>query len=462
MQRLTRRPLGAHPLLLIGLVLSLIALAACQPIRDPAVIAAEATAMTAGEPAVTPAEPSEPAGIGPAMATIAAESLRVRALPTDDAEVVAGVKQGETYKVIGISSDGAWIQIEIDRSPDGKGWVSAGFVTLEGDITNIATVDVDTAAMTPAATEAPATEATAEPTEEATAEPTAAATEEPVMEATAEPTEEPTAEPTEEATAEPTEEATPEATEEPVTEATPEPTEEAMTEPATADILTLTAADENFSILVSALQAAGLADTLAAGSDLGDVTFFAPTNAAFEAMGQETLDTLLADPAGALSQVLLYHIIPSKVMSADLTDGLEMTTLQGNSVRFAVFDGGMMINGSNIITGDIPATNGVLYVIDALLLPPDKTPEATPEPTAEPVAEATPSALGTVTINSDLPLRVRSEPTTEVDNKIGNVFNGETYTVLEVSEDGAWVRIDVPELGVTDGGWISTEFVTFN
>ena len=279
MQRMTRRPLGAHPLLLIGFVLSLMALAACQPVRDPAVIAAEATAMAGGQTAAAPADESTP-GIGPAMATIAAQSLRVRALPSDDAEVVAGVKQGETYKVIGISSDGAWIQIEIEAAPEGTGWVSAGFVTLEGDITNIATVDVDMAAMTPTAepteaamaeptaapteeammepTEAPteeamaeptaeATRATPEPTEEAMAEPTAAPTEEAMMEPTEAPTEETMAEPTAEATSE----ATPEPTEEAMAEPTAAPTEEAMTEAATDDIMTLLAADENFSDLVS-------------------------------------------------------------------------------------------------------------------------------------------------------------------------------------------------------------------
>ena len=472
MQLLTRRPLGAHPLLLIGLVLSLLALAACQPIRDPAVIAAQATAMAGGAPASAPAAPDvaqEPSGIGPAMATISATSLRVRAVPSDTAEVVAGAKQGETYKVIGISSDGSWIQIEIDRAPDGTGWVSASFVTLEGDITNIATVEVDAAmlaaaeaataepavAPTKAPAEEPTVEATAVPAEEPAATPTEEAVEEPTAEATPEPTAEATPEPTEE----PVAEATPEPTEEPVAEATQTPAEEAPAEAATSDIMTLVANDSNFSTLASALQAAGLTDALTQGSKLGDVTLFAPTNAAFEAMGQAAIDALMADPTGALAQVLLEHVIPGKVVAADLSDGLQMTTLHGSMVRFAVFKGGMMINGSNILGADVPASNGVIHIIDALLLPPNEVPvEATPEPTAE----ATPAAMGTITINSDLPLRVRSEPTTEVENKIGNVFDGETYTVLEVSTDGAWVRIDVPQLGVENGGWISTEFVVFN
>ena len=469
MQLTIRRPLGTHPLLLVGLVVSLLALAACQPIRDPAVIAAEATAAASG--AAAPAEEA-PLGVPPAMATISASSLRVRALPTDDSEVVAGVKQGESYKVIGISADGAWIQIEIDKSPTGTGWVSASFVTLEGDITNIATVDAAEATEEPVA-EATA-EATEEPTAEATEEPaaeaTAEATEEPAAEATPEATEEPVAEATPEATEEPAAEATPEATEEPAAEATPEATEEAMAE-ATDDIVGMLASDESFSILVSALQAAGLADDLAAGGSAGDVTIFAPTNAAFEALGQEAVDALLADPTGALAQVLLYHVVPGQVLTKDLSDGLELATLHGATVRFAVLDTGTMINGANIVIADVPATNGVIHVIDALILPPDEAPaaEATPAATEEPAAEATPAPteepagdLGTVTINSDLPLRVRSEPTAEVDNKVGNVFDGETYTVLEVSADGAWVRIDVPQLGLENGGWVAAEYVVFN
>ena len=469
MQLTIRRPLGTHPLLLVGLVVSLLALAACQPIRDPAVIAAEATAAASG--AAAPAEEA-PLGVPPAMATISASSLRVRALPTDDSEVVAGVKQGESYKVIGISADGAWIQIEIDKSPTGTGWVSASFVTLEGDITNIATVDAAEATEEPVA-EATA-EATEEPTAEATEEPaaeaTAEATEEPAAEATPEATEEPVAEATPEATEEPAAEATPEATEEPAAEATPEATEEAMAE-ATDDIVGMLASDESFSILVSALQAAGLADDLAAGGSAGEVTIFAPTNAAFEALGQEAVDALLADPTGALAQVLLYHVVPGQVLTKDLSDGLELATLHGATVRFAVLDTGTMINGANIVIADVPATNGVIHVIDALILPPDEAPaaEATPAATEEPAAEATPAPteepagdLGTVTINSDLPLRVRSEPTAEVDNKVGNVFDGETYTVLEVSADGAWVRIDVPQLGLENGGWVAAEYVVFN
>lgn len=287
-RQITRGLVGA------GLLAGLLALSACQPIPDPRL---QETAPAATAPAMQ--EGAIP-GVGPAMATISARSLRVRSGPSEEAVVVAGARENETYPVLGISSDGAWVLIEIDRSPTGQGWVAASFVTLEGDITNIASIDVEGLEFerenaTPAPTQAPVAEATPVPTAEPTEEPVAEATPEP----TAEPTEEPVAEATPEPTAEPTEE--------PVAEATPEP-----------------------------------------------------------------------------------------------------------------------------------------------------TPEATPEPTEEPVTG------GYVRIASgDLPLRVRSSPTADADNRIGNVRDGEVYRVLEISEDGLWVRIEVPGLGPDNGGWVFAEFVVF-
>ena len=171
--RTTNQRITSRPLVLIGLVIGLLALAACQPVRDPAVVAAERTAIASGAPlpatTETPeASASDALGVGPAMATVSTRSLRVRSLPTDDSEVVAAVDEGDTFPVTAISSDGEWIQIAIEESPDGLGWISAEFVTLQGDITNIEIVEVA------AATE----EATGEATEEATAEATEVATEE--------------------------------------------------------------------------------------------------------------------------------------------------------------------------------------------------------------------------------------------------------------------------------------------
>ncbi|NJN81050.1 MAG: SH3 domain-containing protein [Caldilineaceae bacterium] len=189
------------------------------------------------------------------MATVTTRSLRVRETPSEAAEVVAGVREGEVYPVVGISSDGLWVEIEVERAPSGRGWVGAGFVSVNGDVT-----------------------------------------------------------------------------------------------------------------------------------------------------GVEIFESENADDTG-------------------------MTT-------------GMTADGAA-----------------------DSTASATPEPAEEAVDSETEAAplptpdVGFAVVSAETPLRVRSEPTTEFDNKIGNVFYGEVYPVVEVSEDGAWVRIDVPELDAENGGWVAAEFL---
>lgn len=280
----TTQSLHAWSRLAVGAALGAFVLvfSACQPIVDPALLEAQQPAAEAAE------EPAAVVDVEPAKATVNTRSLRVRQGPGDEFEQIGSIKEGETYSVSGMSSDGAWIQLAVEALEGGSGWVSTEFVTLEGDITNIPTVEVEGA---PAATAVPeeeaAPEATAAPAEETEAEATPVAEEEAAPEAT------PVAE--EEAEAE----ATPVAEEETAPEATPEAEEEAVTPP----------------------------------------------------------------PAG----FALIQAVP--------------------------------------------------------------------------------------------PLRVRSAPNADEDNKIGNVFDGEVYPVLEISEDGQWVRIDVPQLGVEDGGWVSAEFV---
>ncbi len=248
-------------------------LSACQPIVDPALL--EAQQPAAAEEA---AQPAPVIDVEPAKATVNTRSLRVRQGPGESFEQIGSIREGGTYDVLGMSSDGAWIQVAVEEIEGGSGWVSTELVILEGDITNIPTVEAEAA---------PVAEATPEPAEEAAPE----ATEVPAEEAAPE------------ATEVPAEEAAPEATEVPAEEAAPEATE--------------TAAEE----------------------------------------------AVAPPPAG-------YALI-----------------------------------------------------------------QAVP------------------------PLRVRSAPTAEEDNKVGNVFDGEIYRVLEISEDGLWVKIDVPELELEDGGWVSAEFV---
>ena len=177
--------------------------------------------------------------------------------------------------------------------------------------------------------------------------------------------------PAAEATAAPAAEATVEATAEAAAEATATETaaEEAAAEPAapTADIVDTAVGAGTFGTLVAAVQAAGLVDTL---KGEGPFTVFAPTDEAFAALPAGTLEQLLADPQGQLSKILLYHVVPGKVMAADVEDGMEAATVQGSPVKFMVADGKVMINDATVITADIEATNGVIHVIDKVILPP--------------------------------------------------------------------------------------------
>jgi len=132
-----------------------------------------------------------------------------------------------------------------------------------------------------------------------------------------------------------------------------------------ADIVDTAVAAGSFDTLVAAVQAAGLVDTLK--SD-GPFTVFAPTDEAFAKLPAGTVESLLADPE-ALANILLYHVVPGKVMAADVTDGLTADTLNGAPVSFHVADG-VMINDANITATDIEASNGVIHVIDTVILPP--------------------------------------------------------------------------------------------
>ena len=142
-----------------------------------------------------------------------------------------------------------------------------------------------------------------------------------------------------------------------------------------ADIVDTAVSAGSFTTLVAAIQAAGLVDTL---KGEGPFTVFAPTDDAFAALPSATLDALLADPSGDLTQILLYHVVPGKVMAADVTDGLEATTAQGGTVKFTVADGKVLINDATIVTTDIETSNGVIHVIDAVILPPAGEPETLP------------------------------------------------------------------------------------
>ncbi len=129
-------------------------------------------------------------------------------------------------------------------------------------------------------------------------------------------------------------------------------------------IAEIAAANEDFSILVSLLDAAGLVDVL---NSEGEFTVFAPTNDAFEAVPAETLNALGENP-DLLRTVLLYHVVPAKVMSADVVNLTEAPTAAEIPLTINTEDG-VMVNNANVIAVDIEASNGVIHVIDAVLVP---------------------------------------------------------------------------------------------
>lgn len=141
--------------------------------------------------------------------------------------------------------------------------------------------------------------------------------------------------------------------------------------PASADLAQLAATNSEFSTLARALDAAGLRVTL---EGPGPFTVFAPTNAAFAKIPAAELDALLADQA-ALRRVLTYHVVSGAVSAATVVTLTEATTVEGGAISISVRDGVVLLNGSVAITAtDLAATNGVLHVIDTVLLPPAPAP----------------------------------------------------------------------------------------
>ena len=141
------------------------------------------------------------------------------------------------------------------------------------------------------------------------------------------------------------------------------------------DIVDIAVSDGRFTTLVTALQEAELVDTL---KGEGPFTVFAPTDDAFAALPDGALEALLADKA-ALTDVLLYHVVPGKVMAADVVTLSSADTVLGQPVSIMVNGNTVMVNDAQVIITDIEGTNGVIHVIDAVLIPPaEEAPAALP------------------------------------------------------------------------------------
>jgi uncharacterized surface protein with fasciclin (FAS1) repeats len=138
---------------------------------------------------------------------------------------------------------------------------------------------------------------------------------------------------------------------------------------ASADIVDTAVANGSFRTLATALQAAGLVETL---KGPGPFTVFAPTDAAFAALPAGTVDALLKDQT-RLQEVLLYHVVPGQVLAADVTKMSSAATVQGSSLPIATQGSSVRVGSANVTAADVRASNGVIHVIDAVLLPPSAT-----------------------------------------------------------------------------------------
>lgn len=136
--------------------------------------------------------------------------------------------------------------------------------------------------------------------------------------------------------------------------------------PTSQTIVDIAVADGRFKTLVAALNAAGLTETL---KGPGPFTVFAPTDDAFAKLPPGTVDALLQDPV-KLKGILLYHVVPGRLTAADVVKHTELQTAQGATVKITVSSGKVMINNATVIQPDVSASNGIIHVIDTVLLPP--------------------------------------------------------------------------------------------
>ncbi|MDG2388356.1 MAG: fasciclin domain-containing protein [Planctomycetaceae bacterium] len=134
-----------------------------------------------------------------------------------------------------------------------------------------------------------------------------------------------------------------------------------------ADIVDTAASVSDFSTLVAAVKAAGLVDTL---KGKGPFTVFAPTNAAFAKLPEGTVESLLKpENKDKLIAILTYHVVSGKVMAADVVKLSSAKTVQGTTVDIKVTDAGVMVDNAKVVKTDIETSNGVIHIIDSVILP---------------------------------------------------------------------------------------------
>jgi uncharacterized surface protein with fasciclin (FAS1) repeats len=135
-------------------------------------------------------------------------------------------------------------------------------------------------------------------------------------------------------------------------------------------VVDIVVGSDDHNTLEAAVIAAELADDL---SGKGPFAVFAPTDAAFAALPEGIVATLLEDPTGDLAQILLYHVVGSEVMAKDLVSGQSIATLNGEEITITSKDGSFYVDNAKISVADIKADNGVVHVIDAVMIPTPKS-----------------------------------------------------------------------------------------
>lgn len=135
----------------------------------------------------------------------------------------------------------------------------------------------------------------------------------------------------------------------------------------TPNVVEIAVGSADHTTLVAAVTAAGLVDVL---SGDGPFTIFAPTNAAFAALPAGTVESLLLEEnKDQLTSILTFHVVSGNVLAGDLSDGQVVTTLQGQELTVSIADGVVKINGATVVVADLVGSNGVIHVIDTVLLP---------------------------------------------------------------------------------------------
>ena len=177
------------------------------------------------------------------------------------------------------------------------------------------------------------------------------------------------------------------------------------------NIVDIAAKNNNFDTLHSAIVAAGLADTLASAD--AQYTVFAPTDAAFGNFGEANPDLLaaaLADPRGALTTVLTYHVVAGNYSSAELLEMGTVTTLQGEELTITTRNDNVFVNDARVAMADVPAKNGIIHAINGVLLPAALT------ASADATATTDGATSETADTSSDTELKTIAEIATEAGN----------------------------------------------